>query len=146
MEAITTIKFDGDGPGCEQDVLATALRSITIAFPDHRGDQDRDKRDPRIRALTHIATGNAATREQLERADEALQMLQEACYEQRQVTYWTNLAGNVEGEANGVPFVTDPALMAVVLAEARTLQYREACEAIRLVEDAQELLGEIVEV
>ena len=133
MEIATTAKLGHE----ERPTIANALTSITIASDDLE--------DPRRRALSHIASGQATSAEVLERATEIVEVLVERCDLERHTDYWIErMQSPVEAEptadSHGIPVIASVKQMATVIAEARTLQHREAKDALALLRAMESFL------
>jgi hypothetical protein len=136
----------------ERSVFDTVLRSIGIAFPDlppvpaNLKDMTEDQRQ--VRALTALAKDGAQIdHRNLLLARDAVERQVAQCAIESDVEHWKRHLlrperdmGKLRKEAPaGVPIVADPLQMCAYLAEARTLQLREATAAMTLIREALSL-------
>lgn len=132
----------------ECQIMGTAGRSLTILYPEAELT-DRGSRPPGLRAVNHLASGQAASHTILLRAEEALEQLLEVCTREANPEHWKRLAeqeeaelaarGHEAGEAlaeGKVGLIAPGTDIGAVLAESRTQQMREAHRALRLVREA----------
>lgn len=124
----------------ERDKILAAAAHMGIVYPD---SNTRETRPPEWRAINAAAEGNPLSHAALQLMLTAFKLLQEACAEQAQVSYWEGLllrpAGvgiTAEVQAGGPPLILDPQQMCRVMAEAREMQFVHATAAVNLVREA----------